>query len=244
MFTASISAAPKNKKKATPFTTQSYIVADEYGGIIKESGGSDIRSIASISKLMVAVLVADQDMDELLQIPKVRKFQTRIPSRTRSLSRQELLTLSLVKSDNFAAQILCNNIDNCVERMNGKALELGMWSTHFSDPTGLHDENVSTASDLVLLAIEASRHRLLKDISRMPKALIETAGKPIEVWNTNPLTQTLDVVLSKTGTTSKAGGCILAIIDTALGRRVFILLGSKNGRTRIQDLRKLIATEK
>ena len=108
------------------FITPSYLVADESGAIIKKQDDKLVRPIASISKLMLALLSSEQDLNEQLQIPGIRQVQTTIPHQIKTLTRKELLTLTLVHSDNFAAQILCANLPNCVDKMNEKAAELGM----------------------------------------------------------------------------------------------------------------------
>jgi D-alanyl-D-alanine endopeptidase (penicillin-binding protein 7) len=223
------------------FSAKSYLVANMDGQILKEKDGEAVRPIASISKLMVAYLASDQDLTESLDIPLYRSVHSSIPYRVSSLTRKELLTLALVKSDNFAAQILCKNLDNCVQRMNETAQELGMVDTHYVEPTGLSRENVSTAHDLLKLLIAASTHPVITELSRMPKAEILTGKHIIRINNTNPLTWTLNIILSKTGFTNPAGGCISMIVDAPVGQRVIILLGSKNSHTRIPDMKKLVA---
>jgi D-alanyl-D-alanine endopeptidase (penicillin-binding protein 7) len=235
-------AAKKRKPAPVPtFSAKSYLVADSAGMVLKEQDGDTVRPIASITKLMISMLAAEQDLDEALTIPKQRKVQSSIPWKTTTLSRKELLILALVRSDNFAAQILCSNLPNCVDAMNSKAQELGMASTHFNEPTGLDVGNVSTAHDLLKLMLVASTNSTVAEISSMAKAEIETNGKAIKVRNTNPLTSKLRVTLSKTGFTNPAGGCLVMIIDSTVGQRILILLGSRNGKTRIPDMEKLVA---
>jgi D-alanyl-D-alanine endopeptidase (penicillin-binding protein 7) len=188
---------------------------------------------------MVALLASEQDATEQLNIPKVRTVSTTIPRYVNSLSRNELLTLALVRSDNLAAQILCDNIERCVERMNERALEIGMANTHYNEPTGLDKGNVSTASDLLKLMIVAASNSAITSLSRMPSAEITLNKNSIKVRNTNPLTATLDVILSKTGFTNPAGGCLVMIVNSPVGQRVLILLGSRNAKTRIPEMAKL-----
>lgn len=223
------------------FSTKSYLIADIDGQILKEQDSDRIRPIASISKLMLGLLVADQDLDELLTIPKTRSVQSKIPYKTETLSRKELLTFALVRSDNFAAQILCINLPNCVEKMNAKAVELGMWDTHYVEPTGLSRENVSTAHDLMKLLMEASTHPILSEITSQPNADISIGKHIIRINNTNPLTSKFKILLSKTGFTLPAGGCLAMIIDSSVGQRIMIILGSKTGHSRIPDMEKLIS---
>lgn len=238
-------ARPKAQKRlrqeAVPeFSARSYIIADSLGTVIKEHDMTVVMPIASISKLMVALIVADQDLDEVLEIPTKRQVQSSIPSKVKSLTRRELLTLALVKSDNFAAQILCDNLPDCVEKMNTRAKELMMLSTNFVEPTGLSEANISTANDLLKLMMAANENPTISHISSMPKAEISTKWRAIRVNNTNPLTSKFDISLSKTGYTKPAGGCLVMIINSVAGQRILILLGSKNAHTRIPDMERLV----
>lgn len=223
-----------------PFSAKSYLIADEDGTIIKELNGKSIRPIASISKLMVALLTVKQDLFELISIPETRSVSSSIPKSTILMTRRELLILSLVKSDNFAAQILCENLPNCVEKMNEEAVVLGMSNTKFYEPTGLNKGNVSTAQDLLKLLIVASTDETLTELSSLPEAEILIDDKIIHIRNTNPLVSKFDVVLSKTGFTTVAGGCMVMIVNSSIGRRILVLLGSKNVKTRVVDMEKLI----
>jgi len=233
--------AIKRKPPAIPpaFTTQSFLVADSNGNVIKEYDSNLIRPIASISKLMVSIIASKQDLDENLRIPTTRSVTSSIPYRQEIMSRKELLTLALVRSDNFAAQILCDNIINCVDEMNNAAVEMGMVNTHYAEPTGLSKENVSTAHDLLKLMLIAATNSIITSISSMPRAEIHAGKKLIKINNTNPLTNTLDVILSKTGFTNPAGGCLVMAVNSPLGQRFLVLLGSRNAKTRIPEMAKL-----
>jgi D-alanyl-D-alanine endopeptidase (penicillin-binding protein 7) len=225
---------------APAFSAKSFLVASEDGTILREQDSDTIRPIASISKLMVALLASEQDLTESLAIPTKRQVHSSIPYKVASLTRYELLTLALVRSDNLAAQILCSNLPSCVERMNEKATELGMASTHYEEPTGLDRGNVSTAHDLLKLLMVASLSNTIKEISSQAKAEISHDKRLIKVNNTNPLTSKFDIVLSKTGFTNPAGGCLVMIMNSAVGQRIYVLLGSKNGHTRIPDMERLV----
>lgn len=234
-------ATKKNKARPVPeFSAKSYLIADEHGIVLKEQGMDLVMPIASITKLMISLLAAEQDLDEEVTIPSTRTVNSSIPRNVKFLSRRELITLSMVRSDNFAAQILCANLENCVDKMNGRAQALGMYQTVFIEPTGLDNGNVSTASDLLKLMLEAAQDLTVSSLSSMPNAEIETSGKPIKIRNTNPLTNKFDILLSKTGYTRPAGGCIAMIINAEVGQRIIIMLGSKNARTRVPDMERLV----
>jgi len=210
------------------YPTESYLIADSNGTILKEQDSNTQRPIASISKLMVGLLALDQDLNEDLYIPIKRNVTSSIPHNQKTLSRNELLTLALVRSDNFAAQILCENIPNCIDAMNMKAKELGMINTYYEEPTGLSKNNVSTASDLLKLMIVLSTNTVITKLSSMPNATISTGRQIIKINNTNPLTNTLDIFLSKTGFTNPAGQCLIMGVNSPFGVRFFVLLGSKH----------------
>lgn len=233
-------AKPKIRVEEPAFSAKSYIVANEDGTVIKEHSGNAVMPIASISKLMLAMVVADQDMYEAITIPNKRTVQSSIPRQVTTLSRKELLMLALVKSDNFAAQILCANHPDCIDEMNRRARMFGMLDTHFVEPTGLSEQNVSTANDLLRLLLIAGQHPVVTELSRMPSATIYAGKSEITVKNTNPLTQRFDIALSKTGFTNPAGGCLVMILNSAAGKKLLILLGSKNAKTRIPDMERLV----
>lgn len=235
--------APAKKVRAVSvpeFSAKSYLIADSAGSVLKEHAMDEVLPIASISKLMVAHLSTELNLEEDLQIPTKREVQSSIPKKVTHLTRKELLTLALVKSDNLAAQVLCANLDNCVERMNSRAAELGMTHTHYVEPTGLSAENISTANDLLKLLLVAAQDPVITQLSSMPTAEVQTQGKIIKVRNTNPFTFNMDIALSKTGYTKPAGGCLVMVLNSTVGQRILILLGSKNARTRFPDMERLV----
>jgi D-alanyl-D-alanine endopeptidase (penicillin-binding protein 7) len=234
------SAVAPAKGKQETFTAQSYLIADGAGQVLAESKSDDVRPIASITKLMVALLVSEQDQSEMLLIPAKRTVQSSIPRNVISMYRHELLVLALVKSDNLASQVLCNNLPDCVAQMNLKAAEMGMHHTSFEEPTGLSQNNTSSASDLLKLLLVVGSNPTIANISSMPIAEVLHPGGSIKIKNTNPLTNKLEVLLSKTGFTNPAGGCLVMIITTDIGRKIYILLGSKNTRTRIPEMLTLV----
>lgn len=238
---ASCTAMARGKHQPVKYITipESYLIADSNGTILKEQDINIQRPIASISKLMVGLLASSQDLTEQLSIPTKRTVTSSIPRNQKTLSRNELLTLALVRSDNFAAQILCDNISDCVLAMNVRAKELGMFHTFYEEPTGLSKNNVSTANDLLKLLIVASTNQTITSLSSMPTAIIENGKHTIKIKNTNPLTHTLNILLSKTGFTNPAGQCLVMGVHSPFGLRYLILLGSKH---RIPEMQKLYSS--
>ncbi len=210
---------------AESLTAKSWIVADENGKIITSENGTEQRSIASITKLMTAIVVLDakQDLDEYIK----------------PYTRRELLQLAIIKSDNVAAQRLCEyypgGTRSCVAAMNRKAVELEMHNTKFIEPTGLSVMNVSTAEELVKLVQASSQYPEIVEDSKTRHGKIKLRKSFFSFNNTNPLVDQYNFIVSKTGYIRASGGCIVMMLDTAIGRRIVILLGSKNTKTRISE---------
>lgn len=217
---------------AETITASSWLVADGQGRILQSENAKEIRSIASITKLMTAMVVLDakQDLEEYIK-PYTRK---------------ELIQLSLVRSDNRSAQLLCERYtggtENCILAMNQKSRELGLLNTVFVEPTGLSPANVSTAEDLIKLTIAAADYPEIVEASKTPQIKIQLKKKWLVFNNTNPIIgKRHDFIVSKTGWIRASGGCITMMLDTDIGRRIVVVLGSKNTRTRIPEA-EFIAT--
>ena len=218
---------------AVPITAQSWLVADSNGKIIQGENTKEVRSIASISKLMTAMIVLDakQDLDEYIK----------------PYTRRELIQLAIVNSDNKAADALCNNYpggkSGCVKALNDKAFFLSLPNTRFIEPTGLSVFNVSTAEELVKIVITASHYPEIVQASKTSQVKIKIRKKWIVFNNTNPIIgKRHKFIVSKTGYIRASGGCIAMMLDTDIGRRVVIVLGSKNTHTRIPEA-EFIATK-
>ena len=217
---------------ADKITATSWLVADQSGHIIQSENINQQRSIASITKLMTVMVILDSsaDLDEYLK-PYTRK---------------ELIQLAMVRSDNRASEQLCEHYprgrDACIRAMNQKAKELGMSRTRFVDPTGLGIMNVSTAEDLIKLVQAAKDYPEIVSASSMSQVKIKLKKKWLVFKNTNPIIgQRHDFIVSKTGWIRAAGGCIVMMVDTDVGRRIVVVLGSKNTHTRIPEA-EFIAT--
>lgn len=215
--------------KPVPITASSWLVADGNGKIIESQNADQQRSIASITKLMTAMVVLDagQDLDE----------------RINGVSRKDLLQLMLVKSDNRAAETLCENYPSgrvgCITAMNFKAWNLGLPNTHYADASGLNIMNVSTAEELVKIVIASSQYKEIVEASNTSHGKIKKKKSTFAFNNTNPLVATKEFVVSKTGYIRASGGCIVMMLDTKIGRRIVVLLNSKNTRTRIPEANQL-----
>ncbi len=215
-----------NNSYALELTAQSWLVTDEKGKIIQGENTKEIRSIASITKLISAMVVLDakQNLDE-----KINQF-----------TRRELLKLSIVKSDNNAARLLCEKypggLSACVAAMNKKVHFQGLLYTRFMDPTGLDAKNVSNAEELIDIILIAKDYPELVQYSKMSEVKIKIRKNWMVFNNTNPIIgKRHDFIISKTGYIKSSGGCIVMMLDTDVGRRIVVVLGSKNTKTRIPE---------
>ena len=218
--------ASASTSKPVSITAQSWLVADESGRILQSENIEQQRAIASITKLMTAMVVLDARQNLNEQIGKY--------------TRAETIQLALVHSDNKAADTLChyypNGRDACVRAMNTKAKFLTMSNTHYVEPTGLSVFNVSTATDLVKLVIAAKEYAEVIEAAHTPQVKIKMKKKWFVFNNTNPIIgQRHEFIVSKTGYIRASGGCIAMMLDTEVGRRIVIVLGSKNTKTRIPE---------
>jgi D-alanyl-D-alanine endopeptidase (penicillin-binding protein 7) len=212
--------------KPVPITATSWLVANEDGNIIQGENTDQQRSIASITKLMTVMVVLDaaQDLDEVIK----------------PYTRRDLIQLALVKSDNHAAHQLCEHypggFSSCIRNMNIKAKQLKLKSTRYVDATGLSVMNVSTAEELIKLVLAARTYPEIVEASKTSEVRIKLKKKWFIFHNTNPIIgKRHDFIVSKTGYIRASGGCIVMMLDTEIGRRIVVVLGSKNTRTRIPE---------
>lgn len=233
--------------QAQPVTAKSWLVADANGKIIKGENTTAMRPVASISKLITVMIVLDakQNLDEKLVFRTYKAKQKHgrkkdKPDTTHALTRRQLIDMALVHSDNHATNILCNNYaggsTDCISAMNFKVARLGMMHTSMMDPTGLDNRNISTAEDLILLVQAARHYPIIVNASKQSKIEIKISKRYWVFNNTNPMIgKDHRIVISKTGFTNPAGGCIVMGLDTELGQRTVVVLGSKNTKTRIPE---------
>jgi len=242
-------------KKATRPNLRSGIalIYDEQGQRPLYAKGADsVAPIASITKLMTAMVVLDArlPMDEKITLSRQDEDHYKgSRSRMRSgmtLARGDLLKLALMASENRAAAALARTFPGGAEAvvalMNFKARALGMKDTHFIDPTGLHSGNVSTAQDLVKLVLAAQRYENIQQATTSTSHVVDVGGsRQMHFRNTNPLLRNAswDIGLSKTGYISEAGRCL--VMETRISQRpvVIVLLDSWGKRTRIGDANRI-----
>ena len=207
-------------------TAHTWLVADGDGRIIQSENGQELRSIASITKLMTAMVIIDAG-----QNPK---------EKLGNLTREQHIQMALVMSSNESAITLCDNYpggkSSCIRDMNSKAVAMNMPNTKFVEASGLSPMNISTGKDLIELVLAASYYPDIIQASKTAQVKIQVKKKWFFFNNTNPIIgKRHDFIVSKTGWTNAAGGCIVMLLDTDVGRRLVVVLGSKNTRTRIPE---------
>jgi D-alanyl-D-alanine endopeptidase (penicillin-binding protein 7) len=154
-------------------------------------------------------------------------------------TRRDLIHLMITHSDNKAANTLCEKYPggklDCVRAMNHRAKMLGLNHTQYTEPTGLSVFNVSTATELIDIVLEAAKY---PDIVAASKSTTTVQNKKrlVSFNNTNPITRKRDdILVSKTGWIRASGGCLVMLVDTTVGQRVVVVLNSKTIKTRIPD---------
>ena len=216
-------------------------------------GADDVTPIASLTKLMTAMVTLDATLpeDEKISIGiddldflKGTKSRLRLGT---ELSRREMLRLALMSSENRAASSLARNYPGgsraFVAAMNQKAAELGMTHTRYADPTGLSAQNVSTANDLALLVAAAAEYPLIREFSTTTSHFVEVqpTGQILGFNNTNNLVKNdkWDIQLSKTGYIREAGKCLVMLATIASKPFVIVLLDSAGKYTRLGDAQRV-----
>jgi D-alanyl-D-alanine endopeptidase (penicillin-binding protein 7) len=191
--------------------------------VLWEENSQDQRSIASITKVMTATvfLESDPDLSQQVVVSRSDVFQasTTHLHANNKVTADDLLHLLLIASDNAAARALARvspyGSQGFIARMNEKAAELGLQSTHYADPSGLLSDNVSSAYDIARLITQASQDERISSIMRMPEYTVYLSGKvPVTFHSTNHLLgrPNVDVRAGKTGFISKAGYCLATVL--------------------------------
>jgi serine-type D-Ala-D-Ala endopeptidase (penicillin-binding protein 7) len=244
-------AAPK--KSGPEVRSAMALVLDATSGeVIYEQQSTRVAPIASITKLMTALVVLDghQPLDEVLTITEADRWKgkgahSRLPVGAK-LTREELLKLALMASENRAAQVLGRHYPGgtpaFVRTMNAKARALGMTRTRFADASGLSSLNVSTARDLARLVNAASRDTRIREFSTLPSLEVRINRRSTLVYrNTNLLVGKADwdILVQKTGFTHDAGECL--VLQAMLDERpvTMVLLNSFGKLTRTADARRI-----
>ncbi|WP_033136174.1 D-alanyl-D-alanine endopeptidase [Aeromonas finlandensis] len=247
-----VSAAP-NPAKLEIRSGSALVVDVKTGKTLYQKNATKVRPIASLTKLMTALVVLDarQNLDQTITVDKddidrVKHTHSRIRMGTK-VSRRDALHLALMSSENRMASALSRHYPGgrtaFVRAMNNKARALGMRNTHFYDSTGLSTRNVSTAQDLGKLATAAYRQPLIRQFTQDENREMRFSAPAYSLMfnNTNPLVKNpdWDVRLSKTGFTDEAGRCLVMRAKPDSQELAIVLLNSVGKRTPIGDANRI-----
>ncbi len=234
--------------------SQAALILDAEGGqILFHKNADSVMPIASITKLMTAIVVLDASLplhEEIIieeadvDVLKNTRSRLRVGS---SLTRIDMLRLALMSSENRAAAALGRaypgGISTFVEAMNRKAFELGMGSSYFVDSTGLNSANVSTARDLAKLVDAADDYDLIREFSTTAKhaVVFGDEDRRLQFINSNNLVRSgsWDIGVSKTGFLNEAGRCLVMQAKITGKPVIIVLLDSWGKNTRIGDANRI-----
>jgi len=227
------------------------IVDGNNGEVIFERKAALVTPIASITKLMTALVVLDgqQSLDDVITITAADRWKgkgafSHIPNGAK-LTRGDLMRLALMASENLAARSLGRNypggLPAFVKTMNLKAKALGMTQSHFDDPSGLSSLNVSSARDLVKLINAVSRDSRIREFSTLRSHEVRLGKQMFMYRNTNLLIgkSDWDILVQKTGFTNDAGQCL--VMEATIDERpvIMVFLNSFGKLTRTADARRV-----
>ncbi|MGU5686582.1 D-alanyl-D-alanine endopeptidase [Aeromonas allosaccharophila] len=247
-----VSAAP-NPAKLEVRSSSALVVDVKTGKTLYQKNATKVRPIASLTKLMTALVVLDakQNLNQTITVDKndldrVKHTHSRIRMGTK-VTRRDALHLALMSSENRMASALARHYPGgrsaFVRAMNNKARQLGMRNTHFYDSTGLSTRNVSTAQDLGKLAAAAYRQPLIRQFTQDENREMRFSSPAYSLMfnNTNPLVKNpdWDVRLSKTGFTDEAGRCLVMRAKPDNQELAIVLLNSVGKRTPIGDANRI-----
>lgn len=207
-----------------------------------------VRPIASVTKLMTAMVALDYDKDLSRTLKLSRRVDSHLPHQT--YNRWQLLQAMLVRSDNAAAETLAEDYPGgraaFIAQMNAQAREWGMTRTKFEDPTGLSANNTSNVSDIAEMLEISAGYWLIRETSTRKQIAVDTQFKKrirtVSLNNTNtPLLFEFDnIIVSKTGLTSRAGWCVGLVVEQKTNQYVIIVLGAKTKQDRIKTVEKIM----
>jgi len=244
-------ASLEDAKNLSVQSASALVLDQATGAVLYEKNAQAVLPIASITKLMTAMVALDAkpDLNEILTVSDddvdvLKGTRSRLKVGTQ-LSREEMLRLALMSSENRAASALSRHYpggrEAFVAAMNQKAQALGMGESRFEDPTGLTAANVSSARDLVKMVDAAHRYPLIREFSTTPGDQMVVAGRTQQFNNTNSLVKNpaWEIGLSKTGYINEAGKCL--VMQAWLNNKptIIVLLDSWGKMTRIGDANRI-----
>ncbi|SEQ16865.1 D-alanyl-D-alanine endopeptidase [Nitrosomonas ureae] len=221
--------------------------------VIYDKNADKVMPIASITKLMTAIVTLDARLApneiitiESADVDKLKYTTSRLPVGSK-LSRHELLKLSLMSSENRAAAALGRTYPGgtqaFVNAMNIKAKQMGMLNSRFVEPTGLSSKNVASAHDLAKLVAASNRYTVIREFSTASQHSVSPGNKrgQLQYVNSNSLvrSQNWTIDVSKTGYLNEAGRCLVMHAKISGQPVVIVLLNSWGKNTRIGDANRV-----
>jgi len=253
-------AAPRNYSKVAVnrapqklvLRSASALVEDQRTGeLLVQKHVEEVLPIASITKLMTAMVVLDAQMNlnesltiESEDVDTLRHSRSRLRVGT-CLTRRDALLLALMASENRAAHALGRTypggIGAFVSAMNAKAQALGLKETRFDDPSGLSSGNVSSARDLARMVDTAYHYRLIREFSTCEETMINSGRRTLRFCNSNRLVRNSrwQIGLSKTGYIDESGPCLVMQARIAYRPLLIVLLDSPGKLTRFADANRI-----
>ena len=254
LFALAVASTPALAREAREpsLKSQAALVVDQDSGeILLGKNADSTLPIASLTKLMTAIVTLDADLDPdepvtvtKADVDRLRGSHSRLQVGT-TLTRDEMLHLALMASENRAASAIANSYpggkDSCVLAMNLKAQLLGMSGTRFEDGTGLSGRNVSTAQDLAKLVQAAHAYPKIREFTTSTSYQVKVGRRMMRFGNTNNLTRSSrwDIGLSKTGYIAEAGRCLVMQVTLAGRSIIIVLLDSWGKYTRVGDATRI-----
>jgi serine-type D-Ala-D-Ala endopeptidase (penicillin-binding protein 7) len=226
------------------------VVDQDTNQVLYEKNADHVSSIASITKLMTAMVTIDAQLplDEDLEVTRDDRTNSWAGSALRPgthLTRGQALHLALMSSENHAAELLGRTypggVPAIVEAMNAKAQLIGMADSHFADPTGLSPANRASAADLVRMVEAAYEYPEIRYDSVSTDLIVPVGHQLVHYQNTNHLTSRPDwqIGLQKTGYIAAAGRCLVMQAAIDGHRVVMVLLDSVGRSSRFADAQRV-----
>ncbi len=233
----------------SPRAAAAIIYDPETNEVLFEENAQDLRSIASITKVMTALVflesLSDPSRPVVVERADVTRASTTYLRAGYTVSVDQLLHLLLIGSDNAAARVLArvspHGSEGFVARMNEKARELGLLQTHYDDPSGLLSGNVSSAFDQARLIAYAAADDRIGGLMRKSEFAFTTAKRNVSSTNRLVRQGEIDVLGGKTGFISSSGYCLATLIRVPqTGRQLaMVVLGARSNAARFSETKHL-----
>jgi D-alanyl-D-alanine endopeptidase (penicillin-binding protein 7) len=241
---------PRRPPPGGVYARSAIVLDPATGEVLFAKDAARATPIASLTKMMTAMVFLEQRPDLLRSVPVTREDLRGAGHTQLRLNEQvmlgDLLHMSLMVSDNVATRVLVResgiSSDEFLARMNEKAAELSLTGTRFVEFTGLDERNVATATDVARMLRAAADNPTIRQISVTPYYDFRSATRPHHIGNTNRLlyNQRLEVVGGKTGFISEAGYCLATWVRTEGRDMIAVVLGAPTNATRFADVVRLV----